>query len=187
MADPDVVLLNDQSLGSESQLQTVGGIVVPSEVLVSTDGVTTMGYGTALDPVVAVALPSVASAQIRLTATIDGDGNIAFSDEVINLSGGMTYGGLDQSLVDSLNALKVILTLPRAYPDANKLPQPGVHFPILPPTTFLSAVFLGIPPVPLQGVDDTDASMLVQLFGSGDPSTVEVIDVTYDLLLVSRS
>ena len=186
MSDPSVVLLANQSLGSESQILPTG-LVVPSEVLVTTDGVTVKGDGTYLRPVAVIAPPASASAQIRITATIDGDGNIAFDSEVINLSGGMTYGGLDQSLVESLDALKVILTLPSAVADEDKVPLPGVHFPFLPPTTFLNAVFLGIPPVPLQGADSTDASMLVQLLGNGDPNTVEVIDVTYYLLFVTRS
>jgi hypothetical protein len=161
-----------------------GGLAVPAEARIARDA-TLRGDGSGLAP---LGLALTISAQVRITATIDGEGGITFTAEEIATSGGVTFGGLDQSLVPTLYALRVILTLPRAIPDADKIPIVGLHFPSLPPTPFLNAVFLGIPPIPFQDGDgSTDASLLVNLFAGGVPDTVEVIDVTYALLLVNRA
>lgn len=132
----------------------------------------------------ATSFPSV-SAQIRIAAVIDGAGVSTITAAPISLTGGVVFGGLDQTRKAD-GYIKVLLTLPQPIADANKVPIPGIHLPSPPPSPFLSTLSLYVPPVPLQGVVNTDASMLVILFSAGQPNTTEVIDVTYDLAVVRR-
>jgi len=139
------------------------------------------GSGTKQDPLgFAVAI----SAQIRITATVANDLSITYTADVLNLTGGITFGGLDAVVAPGY--LKVILTLtaPIPVPDVDKLPIPGIHLPQLPPGPVGETVFLYVPPIPLQ-TGSSDASMLVPIFGKGIANTQEIIDVTYQLVLVS--
>lgn len=141
------------------------------------------GSGTTKDPLgVALAV----SAQIRVMAHTDADGNITYSSSVIRLQGSITYGGLE-TISDGSGViyLKVILTLGSDIADRDKIPIPGIHFPFLPPGPVGETVFLYVPPIPLQTADNTEASMLMPIFGKGVLNTDEIVDVTYQLILVS--
>lgn len=157
-----------------------GGAPIAAEYLVNTDP-SMRGDGSLRHP---LGLAIAISAQIRITATVAHDLGITYAGEVIALHGGITYDGLDAASLPGY--LKVILTLtkPIPVPDSHKLPIPGIHLPQNPPGPLGETVFLYVPPIPLQ-TSSSDASMLVPIFGKGVADTQEIIDVTYQLVLVS--
>lgn len=140
------------------------------------------GNGTPLDP---LGVAITVSAQIRITAHTDAFNVQTYSAQVISLSGGVQFGGLDTSLIPSIAYLKVILTLTTPIPNVERLAIPGIHFPALPPGPLGETVFLAVPPIPLTE-SDTDASMLMPIFGKGIENTDEIVDVTLDLVVVQR-
>ena len=159
-----------------------GGSPTSSSNLVSRDA-SLRGDGSAQDP---LGLAIVASAQIRLTGTAneDPDPIITFTAEVIELTGGITFGGIDATTYPGY--IKVILTLSGRVPESSRLPVTGCHFPTPPVAPVGEGIFLAVPPIPLQvdAVND-DASVFQPAFGKASPGLVEVIDLTYQLVLVS--
>lgn len=136
-----------------------------------------------VQPFSAEATSSVA-AQIRVTAHTDNVGAISYMASAITLTGGMVFGGID--LLSAPGYVRLILTLPAALDDSNKVPLTGLHMPTVPPGPIGETVFLYVPPIPIQpdGVS-ADASVLVPIFGKGINNTDEIIDITYELSLAS--
>ena len=126
------------------------------------------------------------SAQIRLTGTAseDPDPVITYTASAIELTGGIAFGGIDS--VTYPGYIKVILTLSAPIPDGLRLPLTGCHFPAPPVAPVGDGIFLAIPPIPLQvDILNTDASVFQPAFGKASPGLVEVLDLTYQLFLVS--
>jgi hypothetical protein len=160
---------------------TGAGVGLPSASYVTTDE-SMQGDGTSANP---IGLAPAASAQIQITATTDSDSDLTFTAEVVSLSGGVTYGGIDESFLD-LGYLKIILTLTDQVPFANRLPITGISFPAAPIDFFTTSVLVAIAPVSLQSTA-TDASLFQPCFpDNAQPNVTEVLNVTYDLIIVSR-
>lgn len=159
-----------------------GGAPVMSPNLVSRDA-SLRGDGSSQHP---LGLAIVASAQIRLTGTANGDDPpiISYSGSVIELAGEMTFGGIDATTYPGY--VKVILTLVQPVAERTRLPVTSCHFPTPPVAAVGEGIFLAVPPIPLQSDPLTDdASVFQPVFGKASPGLVEIIDVTYQLVLVS--
>lgn len=157
------------------------GSPVASSVLVTHDE-SLRGDGSAHRP---LGVASIASAQIRLTGTANSDPepSITYTGSVIELSGGISFGGIDS--VTYPGWIKIILTLDAPQPDAKRFPLTGCHFPNPPVVRLDQGIFLPIPPVALQSdLSSTDASMFQPIFGIAIPDLVEVLDITYQLVLI---
>jgi hypothetical protein len=141
------------------------------------------GNGTEADP---LGIEPAASAQIQITAQTDAESNLTFSAVVVSLSGGVVFGGLDESFLD-LGYLKIILTLTEEVPFENRLPVTGISFPAAPIDFFTTSVLVAIAPVSLQ-TTPTDASLFQPCFpDNAQPNVTEILNVTYDLIIVSRN
>lgn len=159
-----------------------GGSPVMSPNLVSRDA-SLRGDGSAQHP---LGLAIVASAQIRLTGTAsdDPDPVIGYSGSAIGLAGSILFGGIDSTTYPGY--IKVILTLVEPVATSLRLPVTSCHFPTPPVAPVGEGIFLAVPPIPLQSDPLTDdASVFQPVFGKASPGLVEIIDITYQLVLVS--
>ena len=80
--------------------------------------------------------------------------------------------------------IKIILTLVQPVADNLRLPVTGCHLPTPPIVPIGEGIFLTVPPIPLQS-DTDDASVFQPVFGNATPGLIEIIDVTYQLVLIS--
>ncbi len=162
---------------SDTKLQNTGSPYADTQYVTRDDSL--KGSGTVQDP---LGVATVASAQVQITAHTDNFVVITYSAVLISLNGRISYGGIDESTL-ALGYLKIVLTLTENFADRLKIPLPGIHFPQLPPGPVGETVFLYVPPIPLQTSSD-DASMLMPIFGKGINNTDEIVDATYQLLVV---